>query len=61
VQLLPDDTGFTVCGEVNAKNSYGGYSGFSKFTGMYVAAGTDGRPVAVVLMVDSGDDSIVAT
>ncbi len=25
-----------VCGEVNAKNSYGGYTGFTKFAGVYI-------------------------
>ncbi|KAA6196368.1 MULTISPECIES: hypothetical protein [Pseudomonas] len=40
VYRLPDNT--VVCGEVNAKNSYGGYAGFSK----YVVEGVGTRPVA---------------
>jgi len=40
VYRLPDDT--VVCGEVNAKNGYGGYAGFSK----YVVEGVGTRPVA---------------
>lgn len=40
VYRLPDNT--VVCGEVNAKNSYGGYAGFSK----YVVEGVGARPVA---------------
>jgi hypothetical protein len=40
VYRLPDNT--VVCGEVNAKNRYGGYAGFSK----YVVEGVGSRPVA---------------
>ncbi|MBJ2292674.1 MAG: hypothetical protein JJK56_26930 [Pseudomonas sp.] len=40
VYRLRDNT--VVCGEVNAKNSYGGYAGFSK----YVVEGVGTRPVA---------------
>lgn len=63
VKLAPteDGTGFTLCGEVNAKNSYGGYTGFSKFRGLYFSAGTDGKPVAMVLRIDSDEDSVAAT
>ena len=36
-RLVPHLQGAVVCGEVNAKNSYGGYAGFSRF-----AAGIQG-------------------
>lgn len=40
-----------VCGEVNAKNSYGAYAGFSGFVGS-VTTGKDG-PFVVILAIDS--------
>lgn len=36
VRLGGGDEKNTVCGEVNAKNSYGAYGGFVSFMGMYI-------------------------
>lgn len=44
----------TVCGEVNAKNSYGGYVGFRGFYAVYIANSNKGTPVAAVIGVDDG-------
>jgi len=44
-----------VCGMVNAKNSMGGYAGYSPFFGM-VTVDTTGKTVAYVLSV--GEDEI---
>lgn len=33
--LRPAVTGLYLCGEVNAKNSYGGYTGFKKFYSLW--------------------------
>lgn len=33
VRVSPYMGGYVVCGEVNAKNSYGGYTGFTRFFG----------------------------
>jgi hypothetical protein len=52
--------GKTVCGLVNAKNSYGGYSGDSVFYVM-VFAREAGDPVYAVVGVDSGRETGAAT
>lgn len=41
VRLAPFGTGKVVCGEVNAKNSYGGYVGYTRFV-----ASTDSSTLA---------------
>jgi hypothetical protein len=45
-----------VCGEVNAKNGFGGYAGFTTFVGMYFGPedfdGEGGKPVFVLLRID---------
>lgn len=56
--------GFTVCGMVNAKNSYGGYTGFTPFRasmantgalrGIYMADGNGVAGVAVVTVPCNG-------
>ena len=40
VQIAEDGT---LCGEVNAKNSYGGYAGATKFVGMHFSANEEGN------------------
>lgn len=40
-----------ICGQVNAKNSYGAYSGFTTFMGMKVGDGKQG--MILVMAVDS--------
>lgn len=50
VQIAEDGT---LCGDVNAKNSYGGYTGFSRFIGMYFSANKEGKPVAIIIGIDS--------
>lgn len=39
--------GWTMCGEVNAKNSYGGYSGFEPFLGMAIR---DGKSMGYLIL-----------
>jgi hypothetical protein len=47
------------CGEVNAKNSYGGYVGFRKFLGMLLVRANT-APIAVLVGVDGGNETAVA-
>lgn len=46
-------SGLSYCGEVNAKNSMGGYTGYTKFTGFIIMRGK--AAVAVVSQIDSQD------
>lgn len=38
VRVVPYGNGKVVCGEVNGKNSYGGYVGFKPFVGSYISS-----------------------
>lgn len=49
-----DKDGF-FCGDVNSKNSFGGYTGFYKFIGMYFDIG-DGDPSATIMSLDNTDE-----
>lgn len=53
---VPTNTGmFELCGKVNAKNSMGGYIGFSDFIGYLIpasAAENREKPVVVVIGID---------
>ena len=51
---LSEDMSF--CGDVNAKNGFGGYSGFSKFYGMYLPR-EKVAPVVVVIGISDDDSS----
>ncbi len=51
---------YVICGMVNAKNSYGGYSGKSWFYGALVKNPKQ-PPIVVILSVDSGDEQLAAT
>lgn len=51
--------GKTACGFVNAKNSYGGYSGNSAFYTM-AFKNKSGQPVFAVIGVDSGSNTASA-
>ena len=46
---------FGVCGAVNAKNGFGGYTGFSPFAAQ-VEVTPDGRAVVVMVVVSESDD-----
>jgi hypothetical protein len=47
-----------VCGEVNSKNAYGGYVGFSKFMAMLISR--DGKlATAILIGIDSGRNTAV--
>lgn len=46
--------GIPVCGEVNARNGFGGYTGYSHFVIM------EGSPGSRVVWVDSSDEAIAA-
>jgi len=50
----------SVCGEVNAKNSYGAYMGYTVFYGVYLDGGGAGKSGAMILHIDSGEDDNVA-
>lgn len=51
----------TVCGEVNARNSYGGYAGFSPFIGL-LAKTDSGKPAFVVVsMASTGNGPIITS
>ena len=52
VKVAAAEDGVAMCGLVNARNSYGAYAGFSYFTGVMLAKGTQ-NPSAVVFGVDS--------
>lgn len=43
VEIKPYGYGKVVCGEVNAKNSYGGYVGFAKFVASHEASMLESR------------------
>lgn len=43
---------WVMCGEYNAKNSYGGYAGFSRFMGMALV---DGRKTTYLVMTVQDD------
>lgn len=51
----------TVCGEVNARNSYGGYPGFSPFIGLLAAQKDTGRPAFVVVSMESTGNGPIIT
>lgn len=58
VRLNGDEkSGWQFCGSVNAKNSYGAYSGFTPFMGMKLK-GTDGNISYVVLGVDDSVEQV---
>lgn len=50
VRVVRYGTGAVVCGEVNAKNSYGGYTGFSPFVG---------APSRVIVRRESRDAAVL--
>lgn len=50
----PKDGAWTLCGEVNAKNSYGGYSGFEPFLAV---AGKDGKEPVSYTVIGVGETS----
>jgi hypothetical protein len=52
VRVCSDD-GVVFCGKVNAKNSYGGYTGYYAFTGSLLS-----KEVAYVMDIDSDEPSI---
>lgn len=51
----------TYCGRVNAKNSYGGYTGFSPFYVIFNAKDGPNKPIAVMLSSADPDDPISRT
>ncbi len=51
----------TVCGQVNAKNSFGGYVGFRTFYAMYVLKNKNGDPAAIVIGVDDGRTNVASS
>lgn len=51
----------SMCGEVNAKNSYGAYTGYTTFIGMYFNKDKNGHPVTIILKVDDGDSTVAQT
>jgi hypothetical protein len=46
------------CGEVNSKNAYGGYVGFSKFTAMLIQR--DGKIAAAILIGIDSRNQVIA-
>ncbi len=50
------------CGWVNAKNSYGGYSGFVRFYGLFAGEKPDGSPGFFVFTMggNARDDAVTA-
>lgn len=62
VRLAPSKTeGMqTVCGEVNAKNGFGGYVGFRGFYAVYIANTNKGNPAAAVIGVDDGRTNVAS-
>lgn len=46
--------GHVLCGEINAKNSMGGYVGFSRFIGTPTQHALEGKPLANWHQVDPG-------
>ena len=59
VRYLPGDTGglWQMCGEVNAKNSFGGYVGFTRFFGV-VTKDSKTPPYYIVMAVGETADSM---
>jgi hypothetical protein len=55
VQIATDGT---LCGHVNAKNSYGAYTGYRTFHGLYFDKDKNGNPVAIILAIDSEDSPV---
>ncbi len=51
----------TMCGEVNAKNSYGAYIGYTTFNGLYFDKDKNGNPVSIIMEIDDGDSTIART
>ena len=51
--------GLTACGLVNAKNSYGAYSGYSAFQAM-IMTGNGGKPYAVPIAIDEEPGGVAA-
>jgi hypothetical protein len=51
--------GSTACGQINAKNSYGAYSGFQVFNA-FVVVTTEGKTKAMVLVIDRDDSDVAA-
>jgi hypothetical protein len=47
-----------VCGTVNGKNSYGGYTGFQTYTGPLVALGDGARQSFVFMPAVFGSDAV---
>ncbi|MGY8590652.1 hypothetical protein QRO08_15945 [Paracidovorax citrulli] len=58
IKLAKTDTAgaWVMCGEVNAKNSYGGYAGFGRFMGMLF---TEGRKTTYLVMTIDNDSANV--
>lgn len=54
------DEDSTICGEVNAKNSFGGYVGYVSFVG-FRARLDDGTTVVEVLELDTAESSLART
>lgn len=48
-----------ICGDINAKNSYGAYGGFVRFYSI-VAMQTDGKTVAIMTVIDSEDSTLAS-
>lgn len=60
VRVDPDRTLARVCGEFNAKNSFGGYVGYQKFYGDMMEMDSNRKAkdfVAVAILSSVGDDS----
>lgn len=56
LQVAPDGKGnLLVCGEVNGKNGYGGFTGFQTFYGMIFPASEKHETLAYVLGIGSTD------
>jgi len=48
-----------VCGEINAKNSYGAYGGFRRFYSL-LATQTDGKILVAATRIDDDDNGVAA-
>ena len=57
VKVLVDGDSRTVCGEVNAKNSYGAYVGYTKFYATLVDFGKGTDPIVIAPIIDQEDSS----
>lgn len=51
----------TVCGEVNARNSFGGFAGFSPFIGMLSKHKDTGKPAFIVISMESTGNGPIIT